>query len=191
MQVSSVLICCCDSAQCTSHVFNSSTPQLVRIMQIHKGGGATYITSWGKFWLAVLGVYSWDGMNPTPPEMWLLPYHPWTGIGLAHPGRYWCHCRMVNCFLPSPAFSPHLHCHPTRLLHCLPFQASTATATPALSPHLPCHLSWLLHCLPRQLNALAATQSQSDACCIFKVRLSNFDGRVMNSIRYSGLPCVC
>lgn len=64
-------------------------------LQIHKGGGATYITSWGKFWLAVLGVYSWDGMNPTPPEMWLLPYASWTGIGLAHPGRYWCHCRMV------------------------------------------------------------------------------------------------
>ena len=65
-------------------------------MQIHKGGGATYITSWGKFWLAVLGVYSWDGMNPTPPEMWLLPYASWTGIGLAQPGRYWCHCRMVH-----------------------------------------------------------------------------------------------
>jgi cycloartenol synthase len=32
------------------------------------------ITSWGKFWLAVLGVYSWDGMNPLTPEMWLLPY---------------------------------------------------------------------------------------------------------------------
>ncbi len=65
-------------------------------LQIHKGGGAIYITSWGKFWLAVLGVYSWDGMNPTPPEMWLLPYASWTGIGLAHPGRYWCHCRMVH-----------------------------------------------------------------------------------------------
>ena len=65
-------------------------------VQIHKGAGATYITSWGKFWLAVLGVYSWDGMNPTPPEMWLLPYASWTGIGLAQPGRYWCHCRMVS-----------------------------------------------------------------------------------------------
>jgi len=55
--------------------------------QIHEHGGATAITSWGKFWLAVLGAYSWDGMNPTPPEMWLLPYAGWTGIGLAHPGR--------------------------------------------------------------------------------------------------------
>ncbi|CAK0762308.1 hypothetical protein CVIRNUC_002944 [Coccomyxa viridis] len=65
---------------------------------IRANGGATHITSWGKFWLAVLGCYSWDGMNPTPPEIWLLPYATWTGIGLAHPGRFWCHCRMV--YLP-------------------------------------------------------------------------------------------
>lgn len=37
-------------------------------------------------------------MNPITPEMWLLPYSAWTGIGWAHPGRYWCHCRMV--YLP-------------------------------------------------------------------------------------------
>jgi hypothetical protein len=42
--------------------------------QIHSRGGATFITSWGKFWLSVLGVYHWDGQNPMPPEMWLLPY---------------------------------------------------------------------------------------------------------------------
>ena len=50
----------------------------------------------GKFWLAVLGVHSWDGLNPMPPEMWLLPYSAWTGIGWLHPGRFWCHCRMVG-----------------------------------------------------------------------------------------------
>lgn len=93
--------------------------ELGQLMQIHKGGGATYITSWGKFWLAVLGVYSWDGMNPTPPEMWLLPYAPWTGIGLAHPGRYWCHCRMVSCLITSSALSPHLVAAlPARIVNC-------------------------------------------------------------------------
>ncbi|XP_066334050.1 cycloartenol synthase-like [Miscanthus floridulus] len=56
-------------------------------------GGATYTTSWGKFWLTVLGVYDWSGNNPLPPEMWLLPYNlPF------HPGRMWCHCRAV--YLP-------------------------------------------------------------------------------------------
>ncbi|PIN04945.1 Oxidosqualene-lanosterol cyclase [Handroanthus impetiginosus] len=56
-------------------------------------GGATYIPSWGKFWLSALGVYEWVGNNPLPPELWLLPYYlP------IHPGRMWCHCRMV--YLP-------------------------------------------------------------------------------------------
>ncbi|KAJ0984141.1 hypothetical protein J5N97_002497 [Dioscorea zingiberensis] len=56
-------------------------------------GGATFITSWGKFWLSVLGVYDWSGNNPLPPEMWMLPYFlPF------HPGRFWCYCRSV--YLP-------------------------------------------------------------------------------------------
>jgi cycloartenol synthase len=28
--------------------------------------------------------------------MWLLPYSSWSGIGYLHPGRFWCHCRMVR-----------------------------------------------------------------------------------------------
>ncbi|KAK8615213.1 hypothetical protein V6N13_068993 [Hibiscus sabdariffa] len=65
-------------------------------------GGATEIPSWGKimimvaciaWWQQVLGAFEWSGNNPLPPEMWLLPY-----ILPFHPGRMWCHCRMV--YLP-------------------------------------------------------------------------------------------
>ncbi|KAF8038676.1 hypothetical protein BT93_B1269 [Corymbia citriodora subsp. variegata] len=56
-------------------------------------GGATYIPSWGKMWLSVLGVYEWSGNNPLLPEIWLLPH-----FLPIHPGRFWCHCRMV--YLP-------------------------------------------------------------------------------------------
>ncbi|PKU64407.1 cycloartenol synthase [Dendrobium catenatum] len=56
-------------------------------------GGATHITSWGKFWLSILGIFDWSGNNPLPPEIWLLPY-----ALPVHPGRMWCHCRMV--YLP-------------------------------------------------------------------------------------------
>jgi hypothetical protein len=35
-------------------------------------------------------------MNPLNPEMWLLPYGRKTGVGFLHPGRFWCHCRMVS-----------------------------------------------------------------------------------------------
>lgn len=56
-------------------------------------GSATAITSWGKMWLSVLGAFEWSGNNPLPPEIWLVPY-----FLPIHPGRMWCHCRMV--YLP-------------------------------------------------------------------------------------------
>ncbi|KAG9325693.1 hypothetical protein KVV02_006196 [Mortierella alpina] len=75
---------------------------------LHKLGGATGSPSWGKFWMAALGVYDWDGMNPVPPELWLLPH-----FLPIHPGRYWCHTR--NVYIPmsyiygrkaTPALTP-------------------------------------------------------------------------------------
>ena len=56
-------------------------------------GGALASASWGKFMLAVLRLYEYDGLYPVPPELWLLPR--WLPV---HPGRLWCHCRMV--YLP-------------------------------------------------------------------------------------------
>ncbi|XVE78770.1 hypothetical protein DITRI_Ditri14bG0004600 [Diplodiscus trichospermus] len=53
-------------------------------------GGLVGIPSWGKFWVAVLGVYEWAGCNPMPPELWLLPkFLP------IHPGKMLCHGRLV------------------------------------------------------------------------------------------------
>ncbi len=60
---------------------------------MHDNGTALGAASWGKFILAVLNLYSYDGLHPITPEMWLLPYSvPF------HPGRFWCHSRMV--YLP-------------------------------------------------------------------------------------------
>ncbi|KAF9688909.1 hypothetical protein SADUNF_Sadunf01G0036800 [Salix dunnii] len=36
-------------------------------------GSAIAISSWGKTWLAIIGVYEWAGCNPMPPEFWFLP----------------------------------------------------------------------------------------------------------------------
>ncbi|KAL4931707.1 terpenoid cyclases/protein prenyltransferase alpha-alpha toroid [Aspergillus undulatus] len=36
-------------------------------------GGAVRLPSWAKFWLALLGLYKWEGTDPYPVEMWLLP----------------------------------------------------------------------------------------------------------------------
>ena len=60
---------------------------------IHANGGAVMTASWAKFYLCLLGCMEWDGHNSVPAEMWLLPnWFPF------HPGRLWCHCRMV--YLP-------------------------------------------------------------------------------------------
>ncbi|CAM9090050.1 unnamed protein product, partial [Ectocarpus fasciculatus] len=60
---------------------------------MHHHGGALYAPSWAKFWMAVLGVYDWKGVNAVPVELWCLPR--WAPF---HPGRMWCHSRMV--YLP-------------------------------------------------------------------------------------------
>ena len=56
-------------------------------------GGPLGSGSWGKFILALLGLYDYAGLVPVPPELWLLP----ESLPL-HPSKLWCHCRMV--YLP-------------------------------------------------------------------------------------------
>lgn len=56
-------------------------------------GGPLASASWGKFFLAVMNLYDYDGLDPMPPELWLLPR-----AMPMHPSRMWCHCRMV--YLP-------------------------------------------------------------------------------------------
>lgn len=38
--------------------------------RLHEMGGAVNGPHWTKFWLSVLGVYEWEGVNPVPPELW-------------------------------------------------------------------------------------------------------------------------
>ncbi|XP_006204996.1 lanosterol synthase isoform X1 [Vicugna pacos] len=83
--------------------FGPDDPDLVRARNIlHQKGGAVFIPSWGKFWLAVLNVYSWEGLNTLFPEMWLFP--DWMPV---HPSKLWCHCRQV--------YLPMAYCYGTRL----------------------------------------------------------------------------
>ncbi|CAA7022137.1 unnamed protein product [Microthlaspi erraticum] len=52
--------------------------------------GVTFIPSWGKVWLAILGIFDWSGTNPMPPEMWLIPsFFP------IHLGKIMCFTRIV------------------------------------------------------------------------------------------------
>ncbi|OMO74225.1 Prenyltransferase/squalene oxidase [Corchorus olitorius] len=53
-------------------------------------GGISTSASWGKTWMAILGVYDWGGCHPMPPEFWLFPdYFP------LHPAKMMCYCRLT------------------------------------------------------------------------------------------------
>merc|ERR1712136_257645 len=61
--------------------------------------------------------YEWDGIAPVPPEMWLLPR--WFPL---HPGKFWCHCRMVYlpmCYLYGVRFTHDVKSDPVAIaLRC-------------------------------------------------------------------------
>ena len=52
--------------------------------------GVSGIPSWGKFWLALLNLYDWRGVNPILPELWRLPRR----VPL-HPANWYCHTRLI------------------------------------------------------------------------------------------------
>lgn len=66
-------------------------PALVKARRLLKSlGGAIGCPLWGKAYLAILNLYDWRGVNPSPPELWSLPY--WIPL---HPGRWWVHTRAI------------------------------------------------------------------------------------------------
>jgi squalene/oxidosqualene cyclase-like protein len=69
-------------------------PDAARLRRwIGEHGGALGSASWGKFVLALLNLYDYEGLHPVQPELWLLP----SALPF-HPSRLWCHCRQV--YLP-------------------------------------------------------------------------------------------
>jgi len=52
--------------------------------------GVLGIPSWGKFWLALLNLYDWRGVNAILPELWSLPR--WIPL---HPSNWYCHTRLI------------------------------------------------------------------------------------------------
>lgn len=85
---------------------SANDPRMVKARTLlHSMGGALMGPHWTKFWLSVLGVYEWEGVNPVPPQLWLLP--DWVPIA---PWRWWIHMRQV--FLPMSFIWSHRYSHP-------------------------------------------------------------------------------
>ncbi len=62
--------------------------------------GVLNIPSWGKFWMALLNLYDWRGINAVQPELWSLPR--WLFI---HPSNWYCHTRLI--YMAMAAIYPH------------------------------------------------------------------------------------
>jgi 2-polyprenyl-6-methoxyphenol hydroxylase-like FAD-dependent oxidoreductase len=69
---------------------------------IQAQGGVGAIPTWGKFWLALFNLYSWEGINPLLPEAWALPR--WMPV---HPGNFYCHTRLIYAGMSAIYASKH------------------------------------------------------------------------------------
>lgn len=66
-------------------------PMVAGAMDYIRTHGDVYeVPTWGRAWLAMLGLHPWDSMQPILPELWLLP----TALPL-HPWRLYCHMRLI------------------------------------------------------------------------------------------------
>jgi lanosterol synthase len=65
-------------------------PLLARARDFIVREGVTRVPTWGKFWLALLRLYEWRGINPVLPELWALP--SWLPL---YPANYYCHTRLI------------------------------------------------------------------------------------------------
>jgi len=73
---------------------DANTPELTNARKwIQENGGAVGLPAWGKFYLSILNLYEWIGNDTLLPELWISP----RSLPI-HPGKYWCHNRMV--YLP-------------------------------------------------------------------------------------------
>ena len=80
---------------------------------IRREGGAGQIPSWGKFWLAMLSLYEWEGVHPILPETWRLP--EWFPL---HPAHYYCHTRLI--YAPMAAiYAERFSVHRTPVIRAL------------------------------------------------------------------------
>jgi lanosterol synthase len=70
---------------------DADDPMLARARQFIRQEDILSIPSWGKLWLALIGLYDWKGVPPLVPELWALPQE----LPL-HPSKYYCHTRHIH-----------------------------------------------------------------------------------------------
>jgi lanosterol synthase len=69
----------------------ANDPLLAPAQQFIRREGVLAIPSWGKLWLALLGLYDWRGVPPLVPELWSVP----EALPI-HPSKFYCHTRHIQ-----------------------------------------------------------------------------------------------
>ncbi|MFV1978378.1 MAG: FAD-dependent monooxygenase, partial [Myxococcota bacterium] len=66
-------------------------PLLAPARQFIRRENVLTIPSWGKLWLALVGLYDWRGVPPLVPELWSVP----KALPI-HPSKFYCHTRNIQ-----------------------------------------------------------------------------------------------
>ncbi len=69
----------------------ANDPLLAPAQHFIRREGVLAIPSWGKLWLALLGLYDWRGVPPLVPELWAVP----EALPI-HPSKFYCHTRHIQ-----------------------------------------------------------------------------------------------
>jgi lanosterol synthase len=77
---------------------------------IHRHGPLHTIPTWGRIWLALLGLYPWSEVQPLLPELWLMPDE-----SPVHPRRLYNHMRLIYLGL-SYLYGAAVEARPSPLL---------------------------------------------------------------------------
>jgi 2,3-oxidosqualene cyclase len=155
--------------------------------------GVLGIPSWGKFWLAMAGIYDYAGMNPCPPELFLLPAR-----SPIHPNHLYCHTRYIYLaisFLYGARFRGDLGPISTELrreLYPKPYDTidfaahrhDIAHADLYVVPSQALRAAWtamtLFERFARRLSVLQTLRRRALARCLARIRFeqeaSNFQG---------------
>jgi lanosterol synthase len=136
-------------------------------------GGILGIPSWGKFWLSMIGLYEWEGVNSIPPEMFLLP--DWVPV---QPNNFYCHTRYIYLaisYLYGKRFRAHLGPITDELraeLYEKPYSEidfsvhrhDIAASDTFVRPSLPLRLAWDALAVYEKLPVAALRKRALDLC---------------------------
>ena len=92
---------------------DKSDPLIEEAGRFLRSEGVLGIPSWGKFWLALLNLYDWTGLNPILPELWIIPN--WIPL---HPSNWYCHTRLIYMAM-SVVYSSKFQAPVTPLINLL------------------------------------------------------------------------